>query len=159
MLLGRIKRLRLSQGVAMAKGPDGLTLVGLCIVGASILWLVQPEWLMKQMYSASEHIGIDNVVIIPKPHDCEFLTAPLGSKHCHYEAVVDKVMWKTFTPTRTPMRSFDGGKTWDVVEHPGKCITDETEDCPELGDPTQAGQVPISAKVTAVMVNWHKVQE
>jgi hypothetical protein len=26
--------------------------------------------------------------ILPRPHDCEFMTAPIGSKHCHYEADV-----------------------------------------------------------------------
>jgi hypothetical protein len=26
--------------------------------------------------------------IVEQPHDCDFLTAPLGSKHCHYEPVI-----------------------------------------------------------------------
>jgi hypothetical protein len=26
--------------------------------------------------------------IVAQPHDCEFLTAPLGRKHCHYEPVI-----------------------------------------------------------------------
>jgi hypothetical protein len=41
--------------------------------------------------------------VVEQPHDCEFLTAPLGSKHCHYE----------------PVRSFESGvphERWNVIE-------------------------------------------
>ena len=31
-------------------------------------------------------VDIENVNIEPKPHDCEWDTAPLGSKHCHYDS-------------------------------------------------------------------------
>src|SRR5262249_43612970 len=30
----------------------------------------------------------DQVFISPRPHDCEWETAPLGFKHCHYDPVV-----------------------------------------------------------------------
>jgi hypothetical protein len=51
----------------------------------------------------------------PVPHDCEFLSAPLGSKNCHYEKLV-----RTFRVRRRPDQSaegsYDEGKTWMPVE-------------------------------------------
>ena len=30
-----------------------------------------------------------HVEILPKPHDCDFLKAPLGSKNCHFEREIN----------------------------------------------------------------------
>jgi hypothetical protein len=43
------------------------------------------------------------------PHNCDFLTAPLGSKHCHYERVVTTIR------IRRDQMSEDEGKTWGPV--------------------------------------------
>ena len=34
----------------------------------------------------------NSVLISPRPYDCDFLTAPIGSKRCHYESSVDIVV-------------------------------------------------------------------
>jgi hypothetical protein len=35
-----------------------------------------------------------DVFISAKPHDCEFLTAPMGRKNCHYTKHVEAVRWQ-----------------------------------------------------------------
>jgi len=32
----------------------------------------------------------DKVIIVPKPHGCDFGDAPFGNKHCHFEKVVNR---------------------------------------------------------------------
>jgi hypothetical protein len=43
------------------------------------------------------------------PHGCEWMTAPLGDKNCHYEAVVEMVM---VDANDHQMISLDRGETW-----------------------------------------------
>jgi len=37
-------------------------------------------------YAFTNGVSPKRVTVNKKPHDCEFSTAPMGSKHCHYEA-------------------------------------------------------------------------
>ena len=131
---------------------DSGAFIGLLIVVGIVVWIWQPQWLVKRWYSE----GARQVSIAPKPHDCEFMTAPLGDKHCHYDKVIDKVMWATST-RGDPIRSFDSGKSWNLKQ-PGKCYTYETQDCPELGDPP-GNKAPQYPTVTAVTISWKKVED
>jgi hypothetical protein len=48
-------------------------------------------WLFPQSkfgYRAKYNVSDDRVIIERKPYDCEWETAPLGAKHCHYERTV-----------------------------------------------------------------------
>jgi hypothetical protein len=56
----------------------------------------------------------EQVTVSPQPHDCEWGSAPLGAKHCHYEAQVLTVRTATSTDGVTPIVSYDEGKTWNV---------------------------------------------
>lgn len=58
--------------------------------------------------TTSKHVYIDK-----KSHDCEFLAAPIGNKHCDYSATVSVIRWATST-TGNPIISYDNGKTWTV---------------------------------------------
>jgi hypothetical protein len=40
-------------------------------------------------YSLYYAVDTDNVSITDKPHDCAFLTSPVGDKWCHYDRNVD----------------------------------------------------------------------
>jgi len=40
----------------------------------------------RSWYAFSNKVPVEQVEIEKQPHDCEFDTAPLGSKHCHYDA-------------------------------------------------------------------------
>jgi hypothetical protein len=53
------------------------------------------------------------VIVNPRPHDCEWLTAPLGDKHCHYDPLVRRVR-TSVTDKGDPLVSYDEGKTSQV---------------------------------------------
>jgi hypothetical protein len=63
------------------------------LVLVAMLWLlahidacgdVQREY-YRTLYGNSS----SNVLITAQPHDCEFMTAPLGEKNCHYEKTIE----------------------------------------------------------------------
>lgn len=41
---------------------------------------------LKSWYAFNYGVPVERVSMDRKPHDCEFTTAPLGEKNCHYEA-------------------------------------------------------------------------
>ena len=55
------------------------------IVEEGAMWLF-PE--SKFGYTMEYNLPDDKVIIERKPYDCEWGTAPLGAKHCHYEKAV-----------------------------------------------------------------------
>jgi hypothetical protein len=119
-------------------------------------WLVDADWFNKLRYSMTEDTSYDRVDIRNKPHDCEFMTAPLGEKHCHYERAISKVMWSTST-TGEPIMSLDSGRTWEIHK-PGKCLWNETSDCPSSYDPPN-NVVPKLPTATGVIIRWDKVED
>jgi hypothetical protein len=77
-------------------------------------------------YAARYLLPPDKVIVENKPTDCDFLRAPLGTKGCHFEAVVTAynaagvVVGGTTVPkygsdieTGKPIVSYDDGKNWD----------------------------------------------
>ena len=100
-----------------------LLVIGL-IIGALALaarWLLPNDWRMK--YAAQYMLSNDQVTIERKPHNCDWDSAPLGNKHCHYEAAVavynsdGRVVDGTgaeVDETGTEI-SYDGRKTWQVL--------------------------------------------
>lgn len=94
-------------------------------------------------YSITEDAPIDKVTVEKKPHDCEFSAAPLGEKNCHYEKIVDKVMWATSTKGE-PVVSEDDGKTWTVATW-----------AKEPGSP----KFPQYPTTRSVYISWKKVQD
>ena len=65
-------------------------------------------------YGYSLKYSVDNskVVIEMRPHNCEWGSAPLGDKHCHYTAEVSQVRTDVSKDGTTPLVSYDEGKTW-----------------------------------------------
>jgi hypothetical protein len=47
---------------------------------------------VKSWYALNNGVPVERVQVEKKPHDCEYDTAPIGSKHCHYDAKVS--VWK-----------------------------------------------------------------
>ncbi|HTF44272.1 MAG TPA: hypothetical protein VK641_10255 [Terriglobales bacterium] len=67
----------------------------------------------QMQYGAdSEMVAVDR-----EPIDCEFLSAPLGRKDCHYEKEVLVATFKGDTETGRPIISLDNGKTWNWNEN------------------------------------------
>lgn len=52
------------------------------------------------------------VTIARKPADCDFLSAPLGRKDCHYEKTVFVEKFDVDPSVNRPIVSRDGGKSW-----------------------------------------------
>ena len=54
----------------------------------------------------------DQVSVARLAYDCDWGTAPLGAKHCHYEAQIQNVRTRIADDGKTPLISLDEGKTW-----------------------------------------------
>ena len=108
-------------------GPDGVRFFvqrGIAMGGIVLLLMVPkslygyvavqlaPEkpWAYKWRYSSEDGMRGAVVTVDARPHNCEFMTAPLGSKHCDYKRNVATIRVRTSTSGRTV--SFDEGRTW-----------------------------------------------
>jgi hypothetical protein len=94
-------------------------------------------------YSITEGAPVEKVTVEKKPHDCEFSTAPLGEKNCHYDKIVTKIMWATSTAGK-PIVSDDDGKTWY-----------EPTWANEPGTP----KFPQYPRTMSVYITWKRVQD
>ena len=93
-----------------APWPDTSTWVGVLIAWALIVGV--PEmWHSKARYAIEYGVGMDQVIKEDKPHDCDWMKAPLGSKFCHYEIKVGEISRQNAATGRTEF-SYDEGKTW-----------------------------------------------
>jgi uncharacterized membrane protein len=61
-------------------------LFGIAILTVIVWWLLPNDWRIK--YAAEYVLDSDHVTIEHKPYDCDWDSAPIGKKHCHYDAVV-----------------------------------------------------------------------
>jgi hypothetical protein len=77
------------------------------VVIAYLAGITDTKWWYSNYLSVKDD---SKIVIEKKPHDCEFMTAPLGRKNCHYDKVVATVKWGM--SAGKPVQSFDEGKTW-----------------------------------------------
>lgn len=107
------------------------------------IWLVSATavdtWYSKTRFVLMYGVDYDQVTIDKKPHDCDFFKAPLGSKECHYERNVQRVIvgtnrwngqavsnddgktWEQHAKNElgNPIVSEDSGRTWTVEQNPG----------------------------------------
>jgi hypothetical protein len=65
-----------------------LLILGLCVL--IVYWIIP----VKTRYAWEYDTITNDVFISAKPHDCEFLTAPMGRKNCHYAKHVEAVKWQ-----------------------------------------------------------------
>jgi hypothetical protein len=72
------------------------------------------EWAYRWRYALEDGMTGAAVQIEPKPHDCEFLTAPVGTKHCHYDASVTTVRVRMDGSKK--LVSYDEGVTWEATD-------------------------------------------
>jgi len=105
----------IAGGFAAHRGkilPCLLFALGLYVYIGDILIYIAPSW----TYGYAWKFGVANskVAIGMRPHNCEWQTAPLGVKNCHYEAQVSSVRTATATDGTTPLVSCDEGKTWQA---------------------------------------------
>lgn len=107
---------------------------------ALIIW-GKDLWNSKLCYELRYNLSEDKITILREPRDCDFTTAPLGSKGCHYDKVVSTVQWARST-TNNPIVSYDDGETWAPF----------TPDDP-------ATNVPSHSTVVSMLVSWEKATD
>jgi len=62
------------------------------IIGYYVLFILPPSiWHAQWRYAFEYGVASNDVHAETKPHDCNFLAAPLGAKYCHYERLVSTV--------------------------------------------------------------------
>lgn len=75
-------------------------LLGILVLALVVWWLLPIDWRIK--YASEYMLDPEQVDIERKPHDCDWDSAPLGNKHCHYEEFVtvynqdDKIIETSF---------------------------------------------------------------
>jgi hypothetical protein len=87
-----------------------------------VIWLVihwvGDAWHNKLRYSIQYSVSYDQVTVANKPHNCEWFSAPLGDKNCHYDPQVQVIRTGHREGTGVPIISFDNGKTWGDNDFP-----------------------------------------
>jgi hypothetical protein len=61
-------------------------------------------WNGELWYSIKYHVPVDRISIGKKPHDCDFWSAPIGRKNCHYE---EQAGWSIFAPIGSTKSQFE----------------------------------------------------
>jgi len=120
------------------------------LVGFGILVLLTAmfylySWITdgKVWYAFQYSANLNQVDRPNKPHDCEWFSAPLGNKNCHYEATA--IVYKSGTDKDgKPVRSYDAGKTWTYLV--------------EGWDVIHAA-APANAKTDSVSIVWEKHED
>jgi hypothetical protein len=93
-------------------------ILGICINagGYVAVWLWPGSTLANNWrYSLEDDLNGATIVVDPMPHNCEFLTAPIGAKHCHYDRRVLTIRIRTSTSVGR-LASYDDGKTWQKAD-------------------------------------------
>lgn len=120
---------------------EGCAVWLLIIIIAIVYWGDIPDiWNSKVRYALSLGVTRDKITFQNKPHDCEFMTAPIGRKNCHYESVVEKVKWATSTAGK-PIMSIDDGKSWEPFS------------------PDPGVKVPQYPTVESAVVSWNRLAD
>jgi|SRR5215831_5370906 len=82
-------------------------------------WLFpESERATRWRYGLEKGLEDANYDFSKRPHDCEFLTAPLGDKHCHYDRHVQTIRIRETSSGR--WGSVDEGKSWSRAESSDK---------------------------------------
>jgi hypothetical protein len=114
--------------------------IGIILVSVTMWSLPGQIWHAKWRYAAAYGVASTDVHAETKPHDCNFLAAPLGNKYCHYDPVAMITRWAT-SQAGAPIVSYDDGKTWSAYT-------------PDTGE-----NVPTFSTVKAIFIGWEKKED
>ena len=96
-----------AERIRRMAGDDSALVFWLCVlvVAAWFGWLDDSKLRYEMAY--------DDVIYEDKPHDCDFITAPLGRKNCRYEKKV-LIVYYSIGVNGNPIISRDHGENWYV---------------------------------------------
>jgi hypothetical protein len=104
------------------------------------------SWDSKPVIAWRFDVDRNHLVVASKPHDCEFLTAPMGEKHCHYKLIVHRVLHSHAESDGGPIYSVDEGKTWKRFTY-------------EMTPEELASDYPPNQTLTAAWTEWEKAAD
>jgi hypothetical protein len=71
---------------------DSVSRMGSALVAGMLAFLffvlLDSVWVNRIRYAKQYSVDMDRVFMEPKPHDCDFIKAPIGMKHCHFDKSV-----------------------------------------------------------------------
>lgn len=83
--------------------------------GYAAEWMFpESEWATKWRYGLADDLKDADYVMEKHPHNCEFMSAPMGSKHCHYDKEVGTIRIRIRNGGRE--MSNDDGTTWSNAD-------------------------------------------
>jgi hypothetical protein len=74
----------------------------------------ESEWAYKLRYKNDPDLSGAQIIVMPKPHDCAWGTAPIGEKNCHYEKQVGTVRVRPGA-NGGKVVSTDDGASWEAT--------------------------------------------
>jgi hypothetical protein len=139
---------------------DSVVIFWLIVVfGLSSWWTVRDSNWFATLYAKSKYNVASEKIEISgkKPHDCDFMTAPIGSKHCSYKREY-LVEWLTLS-TDNPRRPITYGTLQEMP--PTNCSSnydDSMRKC--YYTEISTGERATSAwTARRVEVRWKKIEE
>jgi|ERR1039458_3092699 hypothetical protein len=66
-----------------------LVLLSVAALCSGLFWLFAPTLAEQSWYSFTNQVPRARVFVSQRPMDCDFSRAPIGSKGCHYDKVVE----------------------------------------------------------------------
>ena len=110
-----------NYGIAVLKFVGVIVALGIFLLLAQ--WMLPDDWRLKYAFQYS--VDSERVTVEHKPHDCDWRSAPLGNKHCHYKAMItirnseNQIVGGTSvglatSTTGEPIISYDDGETWKI---------------------------------------------
>lgn len=139
--------------------------------GLSMLWfllfcwgawvLLSDGWHSKARYSMQYEVDYDHVFVNDEPTDCNFMRAPLGTKGCHYDRIVQTRYIRTRTLSTLPLPKApcdpsetlftSGGSAW-MRSPDGTYCLGPTVPAEKVAAMLAKGYVPVPADVVEASI-------
>jgi len=145
------------MAVSTSNGSSGFLLL---VVAGVALWygvLRDSDWLAKSTAESKYGVPESKIQIAgTRPHDCEFLTAPLGAKHCSYEREY-RAEWLSLSKNNEPL-------VYGTYQEspPTVCSLVETDfahRCYHANDLGSDERATAGWHARSVEIHWRKVEE
>ena len=139
---------------------DGTTGLVILVIAGIALWygvVRDSDWLAKGNAKSQYGVPDSKIRIVgDRPHDCEFLTAPLGEKHCSYKREY-RAEWLTLSTTNEPI--VYGNNQESPPTACSSIDTDFAHRCYPINDLGPDEHPTAGWHARSVEIHWRKVEE